>query len=106
MATVWTTLPRLPACFRKIQRWMRSLPIAPGALRRSDNRLWMTSIPKAGLAPGLRNANRGEQGMRRWIDQMWRDDDGVLSFEWTIIAVLVVFGIVGGLAAARDVIID
>jgi hypothetical protein len=34
------------------------------------------------------------------------EDDGVLSFEWTIIAVLIVFGVVGGLAAARDVIID
>lgn len=37
---------------------------------------------------------------------MWTDDDGVLSFEWTIIAVLIVFGIVGGMAAARDAIID
>jgi Flp pilus assembly pilin Flp len=40
------------------------------------------------------------------LAQLWREDDGVLSFEWTLIAVLVVFGIVGGLAAARDVIID
>ena len=44
--------------------------------------------------------------MRRWMNLWWREDDGVLSFEWTIIAVLIVFGIVGGLAAARDVIID
>jgi hypothetical protein len=44
--------------------------------------------------------------MRRWIDRWRLEDDGVLSFEWTIIAVLLVFGIVGGLAAARDVIID
>lgn len=40
------------------------------------------------------------------IRNLWQEDDGVLSFEWTLIAVLVVFGIVGGLAAARDVIID
>ena len=30
----------------------------------------------------------------------------MLSFEWTILVVIIVFGIVGGLAAARDVIID
>ena len=40
------------------------------------------------------------------LHRLWHEDDAVLSFEWTIIAVLVVFGIVGGLAAARDVIID
>jgi Flp pilus assembly pilin Flp len=44
--------------------------------------------------------------MHRFIQALWRDDDGVLSFEWTLVAVLIVFGIVGGLAAARDVIID
>jgi Flp pilus assembly pilin Flp len=44
--------------------------------------------------------------MNRFLIQIWREDDGVLSFEWTLVATLVVFGIVGGLAAARDVIID
>ena len=44
--------------------------------------------------------------MSQLIRNLWQEDDGVLSFEWTLIAVLVVFGIVGGLAAARDVIID
>src|SRR5688572_13451724 len=41
-----------------------------------------------------------------WLHSALREDDGVLSFEWTILVVIVVFGIVGGLAAARDVIID
>lgn len=40
------------------------------------------------------------------IHKLWQEDDGVLSFEWTLIAVLVVFGTVGGIAAIRDVIID
>lgn len=40
------------------------------------------------------------------MGRVWREEEGVLSFEWTILAVVVVFGIVGGLAAARDVIID
>jgi Flp pilus assembly pilin Flp len=44
--------------------------------------------------------------MHRWLKQLWHEDDGVLSFEWTLIAVLLVFGIVAGVAAARDAIID
>jgi Flp pilus assembly pilin Flp len=44
--------------------------------------------------------------MKPILKQMWSEDDGVLSFEWTIISVVIVFGIVGGLAAARDAIID
>jgi Flp pilus assembly pilin Flp len=44
--------------------------------------------------------------MRQILNNLWREDDGVLSFEWTIITVVVVFGIVGGLAAGRDAIID
>jgi Flp pilus assembly pilin Flp len=44
--------------------------------------------------------------MHRWFKQLWHEDDGVLSFEWTLIAVLLVFGIVAGVAAARDAIID
>ncbi len=44
--------------------------------------------------------------MRNLMTSMWREEDGVLSFEWTLLAVVVVFGIVGGLAAARDAILD
>ena len=42
----------------------------------------------------------------RQLQQLWTEDDGVLSFEWTIICAVIVFGIVAGLAAARDVVID
>src|SRR5437667_97928 len=37
---------------------------------------------------------------------IWHEDDGVLSFEWVILTTLVVLGVVGGLAAGRDAIID
>jgi Flp pilus assembly pilin Flp len=37
---------------------------------------------------------------------MWTEDDGVLSFEWTLLVTLLTIGIVGGLAGARDAIID
>jgi len=44
--------------------------------------------------------------MRRFVNKLWTEDDGVLSFEWTLLVVLVVIGIIGGLGAARDSIID
>ena len=37
---------------------------------------------------------------------MWKEDDGALSWEWTMIVTLVVLGIVSGIAAARDAVID
>ena len=44
--------------------------------------------------------------MRRFVNKLWTEDDGVLSFEWTLLVVLVVIGIVSGAGAARDAIID
>jgi Flp pilus assembly pilin Flp len=44
--------------------------------------------------------------MKRTLLALWREDDGALSFEWCLVAVLLVFGIVGGLSAARDGILD
>jgi Flp pilus assembly pilin Flp len=44
--------------------------------------------------------------MLKKLNQLWREDDGVLSFEWTLLVTLLTFGIVGGLAASRDAIID
>lgn len=40
------------------------------------------------------------------LARLWREDDGVLSFEWTLLVTLLTIGIVGGLAGARDAIID
>ena len=40
------------------------------------------------------------------LHQMWTEDDGVLSFEWTLLLTLLTIGIVSGLAGARDAIID
>lgn len=41
---------------------------------------------------------------RLW--QLWQEDDGVLSFEWTLLLTLLTIGVVTGLAGARDAIID
>ena len=43
---------------------------------------------------------------KKLVQSAWHEDDGVLSFEWTLLVVLLVFGIVSGVCAARDGIID
>jgi len=37
---------------------------------------------------------------------MWKEEDGVLSFEWVLLVTLLTIGIVSGISAARDAIID
>lgn len=40
------------------------------------------------------------------LDLAWHEEDGVMSFEWTLLVTLLLFGIVAGLSATRDAIID
>jgi hypothetical protein len=40
------------------------------------------------------------------VKRMWTEDAGVLSFEWVLLVTLLTIGIVGGIAGARDAIID
>jgi Flp pilus assembly pilin Flp len=44
--------------------------------------------------------------MHTMARRLWTEDDGVLSFEWTLIVTVLVIGVVAGLAAARDAIVD
>ncbi len=44
--------------------------------------------------------------MSRTLINLFRAEDGVLSFEWTVLVTLLTIGIVTGLAAARDGIVD
>ena len=44
--------------------------------------------------------------MKAALRNIWTEEDGVLSFEWTLLLTLLVIGIVSGVAAARDGIID
>lgn len=41
-----------------------------------------------------------------FLKNIWTETDGLLSFEWTLLVTLVVFGIVAGLTVARDGIIE
>jgi Flp pilus assembly pilin Flp len=40
------------------------------------------------------------------FSRMWKEEDGVLSFEWVLLVTLLTIGIVSGVAGARDAIID
>jgi len=40
------------------------------------------------------------------MQRIWNEEDGVLSFEWVLLVTLLVLGIVTGVSAARDAVID
>ena len=40
------------------------------------------------------------------LANVWSEQDGVLSFEWVLLVTLLTIGVVSGIAAARDAIID
>ena len=44
--------------------------------------------------------------MNKVLSRMWKEEDGVLSFEWVLLVTLLTIGIVSGISAARDAIID
>ena len=44
--------------------------------------------------------------MKRLLSRIWREDEGVLSFEWVLLVTLLTIGVIGGIAAVRDAIID
>ena len=48
----------------------------------------------------------GKLTVRTLLKRVWSEDQGVLTFEWVLLITLVILGIVGGLSAARDAIID
>jgi hypothetical protein len=44
--------------------------------------------------------------VKSFLLAVWYEQDGVLTFEWILLVTLLTIGIVGGLAAVRDAIID
>jgi Flp pilus assembly pilin Flp len=44
--------------------------------------------------------------MRKFLSRMWHEQDGVLSFEWTMLASLLTVGVVAGVSSVRDAMID
>src|SRR5436190_23364311 len=44
--------------------------------------------------------------MKAGLKRIWNEEDGLLAFEWTLLVTVLVIGIVSGVAAVRDGIID
>ena len=44
--------------------------------------------------------------VKHLINRIWDEDEGVLTFEWVLLVTLLTIGVVSGLAAARDAVID
>lgn len=44
--------------------------------------------------------------MKNLVLQAWREEDGVLTFEWILLLTMVTIGIVSGLSTVRDAIIS
>ena len=44
--------------------------------------------------------------LKTLLYKIWNEEEGVLTFEWVLLVTLLVIGVVGGIAAARDAIID
>jgi Flp pilus assembly pilin Flp len=44
--------------------------------------------------------------MKKLLNRVWMEEDGFLSFEWVLLVTLLTFGIVTGIAGARDAITD
>lgn len=43
--------------------------------------------------------------MKSLLNRVWREDEGVLTFEWILLITLLVIGVVGGISAVRDAIL-
>ena len=44
--------------------------------------------------------------MKKTLARFWSEEDGVVSFEWVLLTTLLTIGVVSGISAARDGIID
>lgn len=44
--------------------------------------------------------------MNNFVSRMWEEEDGILSFEWTLLATILTIGLISGIAGVRDAIID
>lgn len=45
------------------------------------------------------------QGFAAMMTRIWRQDEGVVTFEWILLLTLLVIGVVGGVAGIRDAIL-
>lgn len=44
--------------------------------------------------------------MKAFCRRVWQEDQGVLTFEWVLLITVLAIGIVGGMSAVRDALVD
>src|SRR5262245_59638629 len=49
---------------------------------------------------------QGVKAVKHLLTRLWHEEDGVLSFEWTLLTSLLTVGVVSGIASVRDAAID
>jgi Flp pilus assembly pilin Flp len=50
--------------------------------------------------------HQGALAVKALLKRIWQQEDGVLSFEWTVLTSLLTVGVVSGIAAVRDAAVD
>jgi Flp pilus assembly pilin Flp len=43
--------------------------------------------------------------VKSFLNRVWKEDEGVLTFEWILLVTLLTIGVVGGISAVRDAIL-
>jgi Flp pilus assembly pilin Flp len=66
----------------------------------------MQNVPASPVNAMTSNLSEGVRAMQNVLKRIWREDDGVLSFEWTVLTSLLTIGVVSGVASVRDAVID
>ncbi len=75
----------------------------------------MPSLHSAKVLPNFQRGRLFENGqalrnrdnfMSIFFKRVWYQDRGVLTFEWILLITVLVIGIVGGISAVRDAVID
>ena len=59
-----------------------------------------------GAASFLGPPTPGVKAVKQFWKRLWHEEDGVLSFEWTLLTSLLTVGVVSGIASVRDAAVD
>jgi len=81
-------------------------------LSRTDDNMIRTMISRAKQFARVQHLERfggpsaGDREVKTFLKRLWNEDDGVLSFEWTVLSSLLTVGVVSGVTAVRDATVD
>jgi|GEM_PF-496673 len=81
-------------------------------LSKTDDNVIRTMIRRAKQLARVKHLERfggpsaGDREVKAFLKRLWTEDDGVLSFEWTVLSSLLTVGVVSGVTAVRDATVD